>query len=204
VYYFGIRGRAQVPILLGAYGDVPVEWIKEFEWPGELKAKTPFGQVPYLEDGPIKFAQASAIARYIARKGKLEGSTDADFATSEQLYEEAVDIFTEPSKAFLQEGDKIAAVKKVLETDTPKHLAALEKLIIESSGHFTSGPKLVAGEIAVFSGLNFLLLIKQDLLAGFPKLTKFYETTLAEPKFKSYFDAKYPSFMDKIASSEKK
>jgi len=201
VYWFEkVRGRQQLPILLGAYGGVPVEWVNvnSADWPVELKPKTPFGQLPYAEDGSVKFAQAYAIARYIARKGKLEGSTDADFGTSEQLYEESVDLFRVIVSALQQEKEKGAAIRKAVETETPKHLEALEKLIIESSGHFVSGSTLVAGEIAIFSALNYLLEAKHDLLDGYPKLNKFYEATLGEPKFKSYFDAKYDSFLTKF------
>jgi len=197
------RGRQQLPVLIGAYGGVPVEWVSvnSAEWPVELKPKTPFGQLPFAEDGSVRFAQSYAIARYIARKGKLEGSTDADFATSEQLYEESVDLFRLIINAIQQEKEEKergAAIRKAIETETPKHLEALEKLIIENSGHFVSGSTLVAGEIAIFSNFNFLLEVKHDLLEGYPKLKKFYETTLGEPKFKSYFDTKYDSFLAKF------
>lgn len=37
------------------------------------KPKTPFGQLPLLEDGDFKMAQSMAIARYLARKHKLDG-----------------------------------------------------------------------------------------------------------------------------------
>ncbi len=39
------------------------------------KDKTPFGQLPFLEDGEVKIAQSMAIARYLARKYKLDGET---------------------------------------------------------------------------------------------------------------------------------
>jgi len=197
LHYFDTRGSVQIPLLVAAYGEVPVEWVKlkHSEWPGELKAKTPFGQLPYLEDGPVILAQNFAIARYLARKGKLEGSTDRDFAASEQLYEETADILKLVSKSYQQEGDKLANLKKIFETELPKHLEALEKLIIESSGHFTAGPKLVGGEVAIFAMLSLGEEVKQDLFDATPKLKKFCETTHADPKFKSYFDANHASFL---------
>jgi len=185
LHYWGIRGRAQPSVLLALYGDVPLEWDKNVDWPGVLKEQTPFGQLPFLEDGHVKLGQSNAIARYIARKAKLEGSTDAEFAASEQLYEEAGDIYTILSKANY-ESDKNAAFDKTFAETLPPHFHNLEKLIGED-GHFTKGHKLLAGEIVLFSVLNYAVGLSKDALDKTPKLKKFYETTLAEPKFHEYF-----------------
>jgi len=185
LHYWGVRSRGQPAVLIALYGDLPLEWNKEPNWPGDLKAQTPFGQLPFLEDGHVKVGQSAAIARYLARKAKLEGSTDAAFATSEQLFEEAADIFTILGKAS-SEKDKNAAFDKAFAETLPTHFQNLEKLIGEN-GHFTSEHKLVAGEIALFSVLNFSQDLSKESLDNTPKLKKFYETTLAEPKFKEYF-----------------
>jgi len=42
--------------------------------------RTPFGQLPYLEDGDVKLGQSMAIARYLSRKAGLQGDSDSDFA----------------------------------------------------------------------------------------------------------------------------
>lgn len=59
-----------------------------------MRSTLPFGQVPYLIDGDVKFAQSNAMIRYLARKGGIQGDTDEEFALSEMLIEEARDILS--------------------------------------------------------------------------------------------------------------
>jgi len=80
LYYWNIKARAQLPVLLFELGNVPFEWVKEFEWPGNLKAESPFGQLPFLDHGDFKLGQSMAIARFAARKADLSGDNDHDFA----------------------------------------------------------------------------------------------------------------------------
>jgi len=194
LFYFGVRGRGQFPYLVALYAGLPVAFETVAEWPGTLKAQTPFGQLPYLEDGDIKIAQSAAIARYFARKGKMEGENVIDFALSEQLIEEANDIFNLLGKA-KKSGDK-KAIEEAVSTELPKHVAALEKLIVET-GHFTHGEKLTAGDIAVFSVLNLAHGLDLTFLDNARRLKKFYDETLAEPKFQSYFATDTPSFLSR-------
>jgi glutathione S-transferase len=56
-------------------------------------AELPFGKVPYLVDGNVKIAQSNAIFRYISRKGNQQGDNDAAFAASEELTEDANQLF---------------------------------------------------------------------------------------------------------------
>merc|ERR1712137_788686 len=73
IYYWGIRARAQLPILVARFSQTPLEWNRSPEWPG-LKSQTAFGQLPFLVDGDVKVSQSGAIARYLARKANLSGS----------------------------------------------------------------------------------------------------------------------------------
>ncbi len=69
----------------------------------ELRNTLPFGQVPYLVDGDIKFSQSLAMVRYLARKGGIQGDSDADYALSEMLLEEARDVISLMEKAVTAE-----------------------------------------------------------------------------------------------------
>ena len=80
IYYWGIKARAQLPVLLFLAGNVDFEWKQQFDWPGELKAQSPFGQLPFMVDGDVKIGQSMAIARVAARKAGLAGDNDHDFA----------------------------------------------------------------------------------------------------------------------------
>ncbi len=81
-------------------------------WPGTLKENTPFGQLPYMTVGNLKvgwtsnnpssfsrlcaqMAQSMAMARFLARKAGLIPVDDEDFAMSEMLMEQSMDIYTE-------------------------------------------------------------------------------------------------------------
>ncbi len=57
LYYWPVKARCVLPVLIWSYGGVKFEWEKNPDWPG-LKEKTPFGQLPYVEFGDIHFAQS--------------------------------------------------------------------------------------------------------------------------------------------------
>jgi hypothetical protein len=71
----------------------------------ELDFDLPFGQVPFLVDDAIKIAQSNAIFRYISRKGNQQGDNDAAFAASEELTEDANQIFEFLIDAYWYNGD---------------------------------------------------------------------------------------------------
>ena len=58
------------------------------DWP-QLKAKTPFGQMPFfVTPEGLTIGQSVAIANYIGRKGGMLGESDADFAVSQMCMAE--------------------------------------------------------------------------------------------------------------------
>ena len=58
------------------------------DWP-QLKVKTPFGQMPFLETPEgLTVGQSVAIANYMGRKGDMLGKTDAEFAVSQMCMAE--------------------------------------------------------------------------------------------------------------------
>jgi hypothetical protein len=55
----------------------------------------------------MEISQSMAIARVLSRRAKLEGATEADFAMSEMLMEQYVDILTNIANC-AQAADKYA------------------------------------------------------------------------------------------------
>ncbi len=188
IIYFPLKGRAQIPFLVAAYAEKPIEWVKEFDWP-TLKPTTHFGQLPQLEDGDLKINQSMAIARYLGRKYGLEGDTDADFAISEQLIEETVDIFHDFVKLF-GAADKAAAFETLLGTDVPKHFTHLEAFLPAGSNSF--GSKITTGDIALFGTINIILDIDATALDAFPKLKAFYANLAQHPGVKTFIEQDLP------------
>lgn len=83
--YFNLRGRAELARLLFAAAGQQYEdaRIERESWPS-LKASTPFGQLPVLEvtEGgkTLQLAQSLAIARFLARKFHLDGTSELEKA----------------------------------------------------------------------------------------------------------------------------
>lgn len=92
--YFDGRGRAEPARLLLALGKEPYEYeavsVQTWQTP-EGKAhyleRTPFGQLPLLEDGVLRLCQSRAINRYLARKLGLYGDTLEEQARVDEVTE---------------------------------------------------------------------------------------------------------------------
>ena len=189
LYYWGIRARGQLSVLVGTFSGQPFDWERNPEWPG-LKPQTPFGQLPFLVDGDVKVAQSNAIARYLGRKYGLQGDTDADFALSEILIEEQVDLLNILFKANYS-ADKAAAFDKAFAEEFPAQLAYLENLL--NSDFFTS--KVTTGSLAIFSALNLALDLEPTALDKFPKLKAFYDRVAALDAIKGYLAQNIPAYL---------
>jgi len=180
LYYWPIYARGYLPALIASVGGLSFHWDKTVEWPA-FKSETPFGQLPVLKtkDG-LTVGQSLAIVRFLARKAKLQGETDAEFAMSEQLIQEAEDIFGGLAKAQYQP-DRTAAMDEFFKTGIKKHLDSLAKLL---KGDTFTG-KLLAGDIAIFSVLEIATRLQADALDSHPSIKKFHAHVAANDKIKS-------------------
>mmetsp|Transcript_19030 Transcript_19030/g.32285 ORF Transcript_19030/g.32285 Transcript_19030/m.32285 type:complete len:219 (-) Transcript_19030:166-822(-) len=170
IYYWNLKARAQLPVMLLTAGKVDFNWEKD---PGDYKSFAPFGQLPVLKDGEVTIGQSMAVAHYCARLAKLEGE-GADWATSEMMIEEHNDIFALFGKAKgLNSAEGWDACVK---EDIPKHLAMLEGKIT-ASGFF--GSTLCAGDVAICNVINFAMDIGGLDMAPFPKLSALYASLCA-------------------------
>jgi len=86
--YWKIRGLAQPIRLLMGYAKTDFEDVQyevtdgDFSTESWLKVKYTLGldfpNLPYYIDGDIKITQSNAILRYLGRKNKLDGETEAE------------------------------------------------------------------------------------------------------------------------------
>ena len=116
LYYWPIKARNYHIVAVAAAGGVNLEQKSDFDL-GALKAELPFGQVPYLVDGDVKIAQSNAIFRYIAKKGNMQGDNDAAYAASEQLTEEATDLYNLLAKAYYS-ADRTASLNELFSAES--------------------------------------------------------------------------------------
>eukprot|EP00995_Heteronema_vittatum_P012227 NODE_807_length_1172_cov_392.899377_g365_i1.p1 GENE.NODE_807_length_1172_cov_392.899377_g365_i1~~NODE_807_length_1172_cov_392.899377_g365_i1.p1 ORF type:complete len:167 (-),score=74.51 NODE_807_length_1172_cov_392.899377_g365_i1:116-616(-) len=151
-------------------------------WP-EMKASTPFGKLPIMQDGDVTLAQSVAIAAYIGRRAGMLGSTDEDFGTSWMLTMQVEDIFTEFAKHYYG-ANKDADCAKYFEEAGPNAVQQLENLC--RGDRFTSS--LTMGELSIFCLLNLFLDMYPDLLEHYPKLNVFYNRIAAQPKVAKFLE----------------
>merc|ERR1711934_332259 len=165
---------------VAAVGGVNVKWNKDTNWPAG-KADTPFGQLPVLA-GPndFKMGQSLAIARFLARKGQIQGSTDVEFAMSEQLIQEADDLIGLLGKAHFG-GNRTEAMDQLFTTGLKPHLDALTNLL---KGETFTG-KLLTGDIAIFAAFDILNDLQTDFLDAYPSLKAFYGVVGSNEKIKT-------------------
>ena len=98
--YFNARGRVEPARLMLELTGVPyeIEGIPVETWAGpdgkqRYQERTPFGQLPILEDGSVSLCQSRANYRYLARKLGLYRDTIEEAARDDEVYETADDIW---------------------------------------------------------------------------------------------------------------
>lgn len=97
LYYFNLRGRAELARLLFAHAGVEYEDVRfdrDSEWPTTYKPKMPFGQCPVLEVDGKMLAQSHTIGRYLARKFGLAGKDEWEQAQADMYADCLMDLWT--------------------------------------------------------------------------------------------------------------
>jgi len=192
--YFNVRGRGEIIRLVFAeagvkYDDIRVEKEK---W-AEIKATTPFGQIPVLEFDGVKLCQSNACARYLARKYNLAGKTDKEQAQAD-MFVDCFEDSTKPILTFFSEQDttkKEELKKKYREEQLPGYLTLLENLLKQNHG----GDGFLVGSGLTWADLSFLNFVgwtvfsgNSDPLANFPKLKALKERVEHQPKIKEWIE----------------
>ncbi|PAV84130.1 hypothetical protein WR25_27246 isoform B [Diploscapter pachys] len=101
LYYFPIRGPAEVARQLFALSKTPYEDIRITmeEWP-KHKADMPFEKMPVLAIDGYMLPESFAINRYLARKFGYAGKTSLEEATVDALADQMKDYNTEARPYF--------------------------------------------------------------------------------------------------------
>jgi len=162
LYYFDIRGLAEVARFMFAVSKTPYEDFRysfSFGTPGDFSTiKRPefdaakaageldasMGKVPMLEVDGTKIGQSKAIERFLARELGFAGSTSIEFAQIDQICETAVDIKQAYQKVRnIQDAtEKEAAMTKWFSEDLPASLSLAEKSLPAGPGPFLVGSKV--------------------------------------------------------------
>eukprot|EP00930_Biecheleria_cincta_P000972 TRINITY_DN102151_c0_g1_i1.p1 TRINITY_DN102151_c0_g1~~TRINITY_DN102151_c0_g1_i1.p1 ORF type:complete len:293 (+),score=59.69 TRINITY_DN102151_c0_g1_i1:31-909(+) len=189
--YFSLWAKG--PSIALALEHSGMDWEGEFPDWKDMKAKTPFRELPVLEIlGLGMIGHELAILNYIGQgSAEMGGANTKEFLISQQLMNQAEDIYQKLSKikTGLITGEAADSVWTDENMDTHNRnygIQVLLQLLEEfygscgsTGGQFTASGKTV-GECKLFATLHALVLIKKDVLSGYPGLSSFYDRFAAE------------------------
>jgi glutathione S-transferase len=181
ITYFDARGRAEPARLMLELCGVPYEYkaipVEEWMSPGgkdRWLQITPFGQLPYLEDGSVSLCQSRAIYRYLARKLGLYGESIEESARVDEVYETADEIWWELAvfhwdKEFHA---KRAEHRNVSGSKLDRVQAYFTRTRADAD-HWVRPGRYTLGDVMMAHMLETLLPIHPGLVEGFPELHRF-------------------------------
>jgi glutathione S-transferase len=188
-------GRAEVIRLLFAQAEVPYDdvRIEKEQWP-DLKPKTPFGQLPILEEDGKILSQSQAIATYLANKFGLNGADDWEAAKIQELYGLFNDFAIHLTPWFAEtDADKKKAILDKLATEKiPPLLDLYQKFLEQNGGEFFVGKKLT--QIDLFNlcvfGLIKHVLAPPEIFNKYPQLEQFSQRISNLPNIKKWIETR--------------
>lgn len=196
LHYFKGRGRAETTRWMLAVSQINFQnvAIESPEALASLRAtgKLPFDQMPLLEIDGLNLSQSSAMIRYLARRGRYYGETDADALWCDMIAGAVAD-FAETSlqAAFQPTGE--AAVESLsgrFEKFGPKFEARLAK----NGTGFCAGARLTFADVVLAEALSAYLDWCRDILVDTPLLEVLHDRVLREPGIARYLrsEQRYP------------
>jgi glutathione S-transferase len=186
--YFPVRGRVEpARLLLELSGEsYDFEPMDVATWRGpegkeRMLQRTPFGQLPLLEDGALTLCQSRAINRYLARKLKLYGDTIEEQARVDEVFETADDIVSD--MVMLLWNPQFHERRAEHRESTRKHLALLESYFTRTCAgpeHWALPGRYTLGDVVMAYALESLMPLHPGLLQECPKIehamTAFFAT----------------------------
>ena len=167
--YFPVEAKGELIRFIFAQAEIPYEDVRVTweDWPA-LKPSTPFGYLPLLEFSGETLAGSGPIARYLAEKHGLAGSSDLDnakIAAIKDIQDEAV---MKMVKAFFEKNEETKGKMKdeVIKDFIPKYLGLMEKTIKNntSEGGWLFGSKVTYVDLNLYLVTDFMKEFKEDNL----------------------------------------
>ena len=189
--YFDIRGRAEVIRLILEDTATPYEErrVQLPEWPA-LKATMPFGQLPLYVEGNVQIPQSQAIYRYLARKHKLYGASEAEHIRVDVICEAAAETIASLSALFWD--PQFASKRENYENTTlPDLLAKLERQLVQNNGGdgYWVGNGVTLADFTAWHALDYARALSLPTLQRFRKLDDFRLRFAARPRIAAYLQS---------------
>ena len=226
--YFNMGGRAEPLRLACVLGKIPFtnKGISFQDWP-TVKSQYPMGQVPLLEveeepgQDKVAIGQSMAILRYLGRLGNLYPIDPIQAMQVDSYVDAAVDAsrglelsLRGPSAVLMSttewSKEDMMAMRERLCTDSnkglPFYLNFFETALSNSESGWIVGNSITIADLALhrfvawISG-GFMDGIPADLVNGYPKLKKHFDTIEALPEvvaFRKNYPTPYPDSFDYV------
>ena len=183
--YFCLRGLGELPRLILETTGTPYTSVFHYSGTPSYKPYAPFGQLPILRDGSLMISESGAIARHLARRCMVDGSTLEEKAKVDMYAELANDL--KGKKAAIHDlenhddAKKLRQFLEVAETACPD----------PASGRWFVSESLTLADIALFQQLHFFEEVQPGVLAGsgYSKLSSFVRRFAAIPNVRAYLDS---------------
>ena len=186
LYYFPVRGRAELIRWIFTQAGVPYEDIRKGgeDW-AAFKPNTPFETIPALDiDGKL-YAGSGPLARYVAEAHGLAGSNALENLELASLYDLVEDLFLRMMLWYLEKEEaRKAELKKDLdEKHYPKYLGLLNKRITEngSTEGWIYGKKVTYIDLRIALLGDLVIQSRANALDAYPAVAKLKETVEALP-----------------------
>jgi glutathione S-transferase len=141
-----------------------------------------FPNLPYYIDGDVKVTQSNAILRYIGRKHKLMGETEAEAVRLDVIENAAMDFRNAAVRLFYNpDFDKLKAQYLI---DLKERLELFEKYL--QNKKWFVGDKISIVDFPMYEMLDQHKLLDPTCLDAFPKLQEFVERFENLPAIKAY------------------
>lgn len=201
--YWDIRGLATPIRLLLEHAGAPYEeklykcgpppTFDRGEWATEkFNLGLDFPNLPYYIDGDFKLTQSHVILRYLARKHRLAGNTDADVTRADLVAAQVFDYHMDFVKIVYN--PSFLDLKADYQKGVPDKLKALTKFL--GANQFIVGDHVTYADFVLFEYLEGQLSLNSDLLKDFPELDKYHKRILSLEAVDKYFRSsraiKYP------------
>nr|AIT99309.1 glutathione S-transferase sigma 8 [Brachionus koreanus] len=190
------RGKADLIKLILAYLNQSYEdfKIKPSEW-NYYKSFMPFEQLPVLIiDDKVRIAQATTIARFLAKKFNLHGTSDIESALCDMVVEQIRECGDFASQ-IIQEVDsnkKRLLNQKYLSEILPKTLSEFEKMLNLNGNNCIVGSQLTWADLALANSLTWLDEFSFQLLRDYPLVKKHNQYILSMPRVNEWFRSQKP------------
>merc|ERR1712018_323156 len=187
--YFNARGRAELArlILAQAGEDYIDERIEREDWP-RLKPSMPGGQMPVLEVDGVKLGQSMTIARFLANKFNLAGSTPLEKGQADMIVDFCTDFFNELVKGYFEKDEtkKKELEEKMKNEVAPAFLKNMTTIITSNGGQWLVGKGLTWADIAVSMIIEMMASKDEAILTKCPPLGDLMKRVHSQPKIKAW------------------